>query len=333
MNPLISLIIPAYNIEPWLPRCLDSLLAQTYTNLEILVVNDGSRDGTGAVIDAYAARDSRVKAIHKENGGVTSARLRGIAEATGEWIGFVDGDDYVEPEMFARLLENALTHQADISHCGYQMVYPDGHTDYYYNSGRLVQQDHDQGLIDLISGSFIEPGLVTKLYRRNLMSGLSDWLDTDVRNLEDLLMNYYLFHQAECAVYEGVCPYHYILRKGSASTAKLNIHKLRDPLRVIRRIYEEAPAAAKPAALCRLARCLITGATMSVGDQKELILPYRRETRRELRQRLREILRCGECGVKLKIMALWAALWPWSYGFVHRVYSRVTGLDKKYSVE
>ena len=115
----ISIIVPAYNIEAPLPRCLNSLLAQEYSNLEIIVVNDGSKDDTGAVMDAYAAKDSRIKAIHKENGGVTSARLRGVAEATGEWIGFCDGDDFVEPDMYARLMKNAADHNAQISHCGY----------------------------------------------------------------------------------------------------------------------------------------------------------------------------------------------------------------------
>ena len=103
---MISIIIPAYNIQDYLGATLDSVLAQTYENLEIIVVNDGSRDNTADVIDSYAARDRRIKAIHKENGGVTSARLRGVAEATGAYIGFVDGDDYIEPQMYARLMEN-----------------------------------------------------------------------------------------------------------------------------------------------------------------------------------------------------------------------------------
>ena len=134
MDNKISIIVPAYNIETYLARTLDSVLAQTYQNIEVIVVNDGSKDGTGAVIDRYAAQDHRVKAIHKENGGVTSARFRGVAEATGDWIGFVDGDDTIEPQMYGRLLENALKYGADISHCGYRMVFL-SRVDYYYNTG------------------------------------------------------------------------------------------------------------------------------------------------------------------------------------------------------
>ena len=118
MEPKISVIVPAYNNAPWLPNTLDSILAQTYKNLEVIVVDDGSSDDTPAVLRCYEEKDSRIRIIRKTNGGVTSARLLGVAESTGDWIGFVDGDDYIEPQMYARLMENAVTYRADISHCG-----------------------------------------------------------------------------------------------------------------------------------------------------------------------------------------------------------------------
>lgn len=331
LSTLVSIVVPAYNISSDLPRCLDSLIAQTYQNLEIIVVNDGSTDDTAKIIDAYAARDSRIKAIHKENGGVTSARLCGVKEATGDWIGFVDGDDIIEPDMYERLIANAEKHGVDISHCGYRMVFPSGKVDYYYNTGRIVEQDNVKGLWDLIEGGFIEPGLVCKLYRRELFEGLSDWMDTSIRINEDLLMNFYLFRQARKSVFEDICPYHYVLRPGSAATSKLNEHKLWDPLRVTRILLAEAPEEVEPIVHQKLVRMLIGGSSMGFGDQKDLIAPYRKEARKELRSRLGEIFK--KCGWKLKIMALWAAIWPWSYGAVHRIYLKITGLDKKYSLE
>ena len=129
----ISVVVPAYNNETWLPRCLESLLAQTHENMEIIVVNDGSKDGTGAVIDGYAEKYDRIKAIHQQNKGVTAARLAGMAAASGDWIGFVDSDDTVEPQMYAHLLDNARKENADISHCGHQTLFPDG---------RIVSQSH-----------------------------------------------------------------------------------------------------------------------------------------------------------------------------------------------
>ena len=102
MSEKISVVMPVFNIEKYVERCAYSILNQTYVNLEIIMIDDGSTDGSGKIIDQIVANDSRVKVIHKENGGVTSARMAGIKSATGEWIGFVDGDDEVElQELFA----------------------------------------------------------------------------------------------------------------------------------------------------------------------------------------------------------------------------------------
>lgn len=334
MNEKISIVIPAYNIQDYLGATLDSVLAQTYENLEIIVVNDGSQDDTAAVMDAYAARDSRVKVIHKENDGVTSARLRGVAEATGGYIGFVDGDDYIEPQMYQRLMENLKQHDADISHCGYQMVFP-SRVDYYYNTGRFVLQEDKQCCTDLLDGKFVEPGLVNKLYRRELFVGLDDWMDKTIRINEDLLMNFYLFRQAKTAVFEDVCLYHYVLRKGSAATSRLNAHKLKDPLKVLYLLLDETADMPQWNAIAerRLIYQLVTTATMGLGNQRELIAPVRLQARKELRQRLWHVLTGRIYSTKLKIMALWAAVWPASYGWVHSAYAKATGLDKKYEVK
>lgn len=332
MDNLISIIIPAYNIEAYLPATLDRVLAQTYTNIEVIVVNDGSKDGTGAVMDRYAAMDRRVKAIHKENGGVTSARLRGVAESSGQWIGFVDGDDLIEPQMYERLLENALKHGADISHCGYQMVFP-SRVDYYYNTGKLLEQDHDAGLRDLIEGRFVEPGLVIKLYRRELFAELAQHMDFSFKINEDVLMNYWLFKASRRSVFEDVCPYHYVLRPGSAATSRLNPRKLRDPLGVTHAILADAEEFLRPVVLARLARQLIGCASMASGDQAELIKPFRRECRKELRRRLVSILTCPECGLKLKLMALFTAVWPDGYGLIHKLYAKAVGIDKIYDIK
>ena len=330
-NRMISIVIPAYNIAEQLPSALESVLAQSHRNLEIILVNDGSTDNTGDVADFYAAKDFRVRVIHKENGGVTSARLAGVAAARGDWIGFVDGDDYIEPDMYERLLRNAIKYGADISHCGYQMVFP-SRVSYYYNTGKLVQQDHDAGLHDLIEGRFVEPGLWNKLYQRDLFTGLADRMDASIRINEDVLMNYWLFKAAQCSVYEDVCPYHYIVRPGSAANSRLNAHKLRDPLTVTHAILRDAEEDLRPTVLARLARQLIANASMSPGDQPELVLPFRCECRRELRQRLMSILRCPAAGTKLKLMALFTAICPSGYGLIHRLYARVTGLDKIYEI-
>ncbi|MDE6992490.1 MAG: glycosyltransferase, partial [Lachnospiraceae bacterium] len=96
---LISVIVPVYNVEKYLDRCVESLLGQTYRRLEIILVDDGSTDGCGAMCDGYAQRDSRVRVIHKRNGGLSDARNAGLAAASGSYIGYVDSDDWIEPDM------------------------------------------------------------------------------------------------------------------------------------------------------------------------------------------------------------------------------------------
>lgn len=230
MADRISVIVPVYNVVADLPRCLDSILAQTYSDIEIIAVDDGSPDNSGEILDQYANCNPNIRVIHKENGGVTSARLRGIQEASGDWIGFVDGDDEIEPDMYERLLKNARKYGADISHCGYQMCFADGRVNYFHNSGVLREQDAPTAIRDLLEGTLVEPGLCNKLYRRVLFRGLQ--MPTDIRINEDLLMNYFLFKAGDHAVFDDWCPYHYIIREGSASRSKLNEHKLYDPVRV-----------------------------------------------------------------------------------------------------
>lgn len=115
---LVSVIVPVYNILDCLERCVDSLLAQTYKKMEILLVDDGSTDGTGTLCDQLAEKDSRIRVFHKENGGSSSARNVGIQQARGEYLGFVDSDDYVEPDMYERLLEVLRQHQGLMAQVG-----------------------------------------------------------------------------------------------------------------------------------------------------------------------------------------------------------------------
>lgn len=117
-NSLISIIVPVYNIKEYLPRCVDSLCAQTYQNIEIILVDDGSTDGTSLLCDELAKKDERIRVFHKENGGSSSARNLGIANSKGEYLGFVDSDDYVDPIMYEELYKGMMEFQADISQIG-----------------------------------------------------------------------------------------------------------------------------------------------------------------------------------------------------------------------
>ena len=123
--PAVSVIVPVYNVEKYLRRCIDSILAQTFTDFELILVDDGSPDNCGAICDEYAARDARVRVIHKENGGVSSARNAGLDAATGEYVAFVDGDDYCEPSFLSRSRAFFETEDYDRLSFNLNRIFPD----------------------------------------------------------------------------------------------------------------------------------------------------------------------------------------------------------------
>ena len=336
MTVKVSLIMPAYNIESEIKRSIESVLKQTYTNIELIIVDDGSKDSTPNIIDQYAKYHANIIPIHRENGGVFSARIDGIFQSTGDYIGFIDGDDYIEPEMIEQLLKNAIEHNADISHCGYKMVFPNGKVDLYYGTGNRVLQDNEKGVIDLLEGKYIEPGLWNKLYRRELFEkiGLNE-LDYSIKINEDLLLNYYLFKESKRAIYEDQCYYHYMLRVNSAATSTINKNKLSDPLKVLKIMLEDNTQEDiyYELILVRLTRQLIALSTMSSRPDPKLIRPYKRKAQWELRSRLMSVLKCKGCNSKVKIMAIWTAILPITYQTIHFLYGRLTGLDKKYSLD
>ena len=335
MEELISVIVPAYNVETYLAKSLDSILSQSYRNIEIVAVDDGSKDGTAGIIDQYARMNpERVVALHIPNGGVTRARLMGVQAAHGTWIGFMDADDYIEPDLYERLMANAQAYSADISQCGYQLDLPD-EVVYYYNTGCKMKQDMQAGTTALLDGSYIEPGLGNKLFRKTLFQGLYQKMELDIRNNEDLLMNYYLFREAKQIVYEDFCPYHYLLRVDSATTQQINDHKLKDPMKVLRILLEETKGNEEQytAVRRRYIRLLCNNATMLPGSSPELIKPYRKEMRRELRQELPGILAGTHYGTRLKMLALCAGILPSLYAWIHQAHIRLNGLDKTWNLK
>lgn len=316
MTDLISVIVPVYNVATDLPRCLDSILAQTYSNIEIVAVDDGSADLSGNVLDCYAEAHPSIRVFHQENGGVTSARLRGVQEAAGQWIGFVDGDDEIEPTMYERLLSNAETHRADISHCGYQMRFEDGRVNYFHNTGTVEVHDRTRALRELLSGQRIEPGLWNKLFRKALFQDLE--MDQSIRINEDLLMNYSLFSSAERSVFDDWCPYHYIVRSNSASRASLNEHKIYDPIRVKEIIRHAAPEHIRAdAQRAYVSTCItICHALMTAGA------PYRRDLKQVRLLLRRETKSFPLLGKKRALVARLIAYAPAFYQPVYRVYCR-----------
>lgn len=313
-NNLISVIIPVYNLENYIERCLKSIQSQTYSNIEIIVVDDGSIDDSWNVINRIAKEDNRVIPIHKENGGVSSARMLGLANANGEWIGFVDGDDEIEEDMYEVLMNNAFEYDADISHCGYKMIFNDGRITSFYDTKVKKIQDNTTGVIDLLEGHLIEPGLCNKLYKKSLFEDIE--LDTNIKINEDLLLNYYLFKNSQLSIFEDLTKYHYIIRDNSASRSKLNDYKIYDPIRVKEIILNDADDEYKSTAQKVFLRTLIYVYNSLILNEDDFVND---------KKKIRKMIFSNRCycsllNSKLKIMTYMIMLIPNFYKIIYRIY-------------
>ena len=241
---LISIIVPVYKSEKFLKKCVDSILSQTYTKIEIILVNDGSPDGSGLICDEYAKKDDRVRVIHKENGGVSTARNAGLDAALGEFVGFVDSDDYVDEDMFETLLKRITDTGADIACCGIKF--------YYYGYVRYVKVPFD-GMIsptcfwtallkDFRRYRVVVPGSACgKLFRRNLIQDqnptrfqVNMTIGEDAWFVADLLFK----SKSELVLVDFV-PYNYIITANPNSAYKTGNESMeQDLLEHIRRIME-----------------------------------------------------------------------------------------------
>lgn len=162
----ISIIVPVYKVEKYLEKCVDSILAQTFTDFELILVDDGSPDRSGAMCDEYAQKDSRVRVIHKENGGLSSARNAGIDVAKGRYLGFVDSDDYIAADMYELLYQEITQSQADLAICGIYDVYEGKPPKIKKKIHEVVSPE--EALLLILQGNIISVHAYNKLYKKNL---------------------------------------------------------------------------------------------------------------------------------------------------------------------
>ena len=322
----ISIIVPIYNIEKYLPRCLDSILAQTYKNLEVILVDDGSIDNSGVIADKYARKDQRIKVIHQVNQGVSVARNTGIDLATGDYIGFVDGDDYIEPDMYEILMRIIDEQQVDIAHCGYQMVYP-SKTEYYYNTKEKIKMNREEGVLELLKGRKVEPGLWNKLYNAKLFEQVR--LPAGIAETEDLLCNFELFSFAKNSYFYDIAKYHYMLRSGSATNEVLSEKKRRDRYYVVSSIMHRVSHDDIYYAIAyeRYLRILIENSMQK--DYSDL----QNESLIKLRQEIKNVIFCKGLGLKIKGIAIATSYFQVLYRMVRFFYNRITRIDNRYEIK
>lgn len=232
----ISVIVACYNIEKYLGRCVDSVLRQTWQKLELILVDDGSTDATGRLCDEYAQRDARVRVLHRENGGQGAARNQGIAAATGNFIGFVDGDDYIEPQMYEVLMSVLMQSGTDVAICSYleesvdaaggfpgaATVAPAQKQEVPGGSllcCRVNVLDRSELLTCLVEESELCPirnAVWNKLYRRELFQGLS----MAAHRYEDILFTTQIMAAAQSGCFVDTELYHYIIDRKDSTMNK-----------------------------------------------------------------------------------------------------------------
>lgn len=224
MENKISIIIPVYNAEKYLRNCLDSILNQTYPNLQIILVDDGSNDSSGKICDDYAAMDSRFEVYHQCNSGQASARNLGLSHADGDWIGFVDNDDIVESEMFEKLLCNAIENQVLISGCATLTIREDGNS--YNTFSDLKSRVYDAEYF-ILSILYQKKHAWGAMWNKIWHSSIKKYLYfPDGMQLEDYLVSLKAYHKVGKIYFDNKPYYHWYYRNTSQSHKKFNEQKL-----------------------------------------------------------------------------------------------------------
>lgn len=228
-DKLISVIVTAYNIENYLPRCVDSLLAQTYEPMEIILVDDGSTDGTAGICDEYARKSSLIRVIHKENGGPSSARNEGLKIAKGDYIGYVDGDDWTEPDMYKDMLRACLDTGAQIAICSYRQV-GEG-AEEVHPTGKVLSLSRQEALELYISGNpqyHIYHSVWSKLFERKV---IEDIRFPEGRKSEDIMYTTWALTRASKCVFLDTLYYNYMVdRSGSIMNSRLHERRFQDEI-------------------------------------------------------------------------------------------------------
>ena len=217
-NPLISVVVPVYKVEKYLSKCIESIIGQTYKNIEILLIDDGSPDSCPQICDEYAKKDNRIKVIHKTNGGLSDARNRGIKEASGEYLSFIDSDDYVDKDMIKYLYSLIDKYSADISICGFNRV-----TNETIIKDRCYENevvfDSKKALQELAINDNMSDHAWNKLFKKELF--INNKIEFPVgKIMEDIATTYRLFEVSNIIIAGNRCLYNYLIREDSIIGSK-----------------------------------------------------------------------------------------------------------------
>ena len=223
-SDLISIVVPVYNVEKYIKKCIDSIINQTYQNLEIILVDDGSPDKCGEICEEYSKKDNRIKVIHKENGGVSDARNAGLEKATGEYIAFIDSDDYIDKNYISTLYNMCITNKAEIAQCSFKRVTDNQIANEKDVENKIVNMSGIEAIKNIFKENYIEYTVAwNKLYKKSLFDNIKY---PKGKLHEDEATTYKLFYEAKIVSVTNEKLYYYYIRQNSITNTKFSLRRL-----------------------------------------------------------------------------------------------------------
>lgn len=316
---VVSVIVPIYNIEKYIDRCVESIVAQTYQNLEIILVDDGSTDNSGLICDEWEKKDKRIEVIHKINGGLSDARNTGIEKSRGELVSFIDGDDEIDKEMYEKLVKVLYRNNADISMCRMKKIEPNREypTREFLNDSDEIIFDGKEAMRFLLLDN-IDCSVCLKVYRRKLFNELRFPFG---KTNEDFAVLYKLFYRSKRIVYIQDILYFYYYRKQSITSSSFSIKqfdKLDNCLDMIAYISDNAPDIIDEARYYLLMQSMYLLKKLCLENMENQYDKRYKQLREILQSNSNELLNSKYLTVKEKAMYLCLAWFPMLYKIIHR---------------
>lgn len=301
MTDLVTVIVPVYNTEKYIKKCVDSILGQTYTELEVILVDDGSTDSCPRICDSYAERDSRVRVIHKENGGLSDARNAALDIVSGSYVTFVDGDDYIEKNYVEYLYSLIKKYGADMSICSYKSVDADGKpVGSPAKCGKEFVMDRKQAFFELLSRKYFSNSACFRLFKTE---HFRDIRFPKGRIFEDVATVYKTMFLCDKVAFGGEALYYYLFRRGSISRNEYTPAREDAVIfgeQMARDITEMYPELRKIADC----RCFDSYVTFLKDVDREGYPDKWTEAWEKLKSKRKTVLTYGSSGIKRKVIAL-----------------------------
>lgn len=321
-QPLISVIVPVYNVELYLNKCIDSILSQTYKNLEIILVNDGSQDNCPGICDKYALTNSRIKVIHQINAGLSAARNSALDICTGEYIAFVDSDDWLEPTAYEDMMQMMQNNDLDVVFCTANIIVDNkvvGQRFEYFEDGTVLTPEK---MVELSLKDEIGGQVWLKLYNKRCWDGIRFPVG---RIYEDLAISFYPFLNAKKPIGFLRKPlYNYKLNNNGISLS-YNPKKTYDIFLAFKEHYEYARINFKEAESCCLAKVTYFGLSaygIMLFEAKDNFSLQLEEIRSWFKKYRAEIIKCKSIGLIRKILMLMLVYTKSLYKLLNLIYRK-----------